>query len=92
MWKYFKILRWFAKLGKSSPLALQEWGSSLTRNFLLLIANFDQKRYLEERLEVFLSHTPAGTSLRNIIHFAQAVDKEKISKFDHGKRRNLVVS
>ena len=84
--------RWFAKLGKSSPNALKEWGSAMTRNFLLLIANFDQRRYVTDRLEVFLAHTPAGTSLRNLVHFAQVVDKPHITKFDHGKRRNLIVS
>ena len=64
----------------------------MTRNFLLQIANFDQKRYVEARLEVFLSHTPAGTSLRNLIHYAQIVDQPTITKFDHGKKRNLIVS
>ena len=89
-----KAGRWFARLGRSSPSALKEWGSSMTRNFLLKIANFDQERYVEDRLEVFLSHTPAGTSLRNLVHYAQVIDRKEdaISKFDHGNRRNLIVS
>ena len=89
-----KAGRWFARLGRSSPNALKEWGSQMTRNFLLKIANFDQSRYVEDRLEVFLSHTPAGTSLRNLVHYAQVIDKREdfISKFDHGNRRNLIVS
>jgi len=86
-----KAGRWFAQLGTSSPSFLKEWGSQMTRNFLLQIANFDQKRYVEARLEVFLSHTPAGTSLRNLIHYAQVVDQPTITKFDHGKKRNLIL-
>ena len=64
----------------------------MARNALLLMANFDHSRYVQDRLEVFLSHSPAGTSLRNLVHFAQLVDTNYISKFDHGKRKNLIVS
>ena len=41
---------------------------------------------------MFLSHTPAGTSFRNIIHFAQNIGKKgaTLAKLDYGKKsRNL---
>lgn len=40
-------------------------------NLLLSIAGFSPARYCIDRLPVYLSHIPAGTSIQNIIHFAQ---------------------
>ena len=59
---------------------------------LLIWSNFDPSRYFAERLEVFLSHSPAGTSFRNMIHFAQIIGRKnlQIQKLDLGKKsRNL---
>lgn len=45
----------------------------------------------ETRLEVFLSHTPAGTSYKNMIHIGQVLKTGRFRKFDFGVQRNLAV-
>ncbi len=41
------------------------------------------------RLDVYLSHTPAGTSVKNMAHWAQMVRKKQFCMFDFGKQENL---
>ncbi|KAI1289711.1 Gastric triacylglycerol lipase [Halotydeus destructor] len=36
------------------------------------------------RLPVYMSHTPAGTSTRNVLHFAQGFVSKAFRKYDHG--------
>jgi len=88
--------RWIAKVATVSPDRVKNLGFKSARNLLLIWANFDPSRYFAERLEVFLSHTPAGTSFRNIIHFAQNIGKRGpvggvgLAKLDYGRKsRNL---
>lgn len=45
----------------------------------------------ETRLAVFLSHTPAGTSYKNMIHIGQVLKTGRFRKFDFGSQRNLAV-
>lgn len=40
-------------------------------NFLFNIAGFNPNRYFHERMPVYVAHIPAGTSIQNIIHYAQ---------------------
>merc|ERR1712168_570087 len=71
-----------------SPGSMRRFGYRSARNLLLTWANFDPSRYVASRLEVFLAHTPAGTSFRNIIHFAQNVGSSVIQKLDYGPQLN----
>jgi len=41
------------------------------------------------RQEVIFSHFPAGTSVKNILHYAQAVNNDKFQMFDYGTSGNL---
>lgn len=50
-------------------------------NLLLSIAGFSPSRYCIDRLPVYLAHTPAGTSIQNIIHFAQMVAHNDTRKY-----------
>ncbi len=38
----------------------------------------------EEKLQVYVSQTPAGTSTKNLIHYGQGVRKNQFSMFDYG--------
>eukprot|EP00929_Paragymnodinium_shiwhaense_P033285 TRINITY_DN18303_c0_g1_i1.p1 TRINITY_DN18303_c0_g1~~TRINITY_DN18303_c0_g1_i1.p1 ORF type:complete len:419 (-),score=82.80 TRINITY_DN18303_c0_g1_i1:272-1387(-) len=42
----------------------------------------------QTRLPVYISQTPAGTSTKNIVHFAQEVRANVFGEFDYGKRGN----
>nr|XP_037285079.1 lysosomal acid lipase/cholesteryl ester hydrolase-like [Rhipicephalus microplus] len=54
--------------------------SYLADNF----ANFGSRYINESRLPVYLCHLPAGTSMKNVIHFDQLVKSKKFQKFDYG--------
>lgn len=80
--------RWIATMASKSPGSMRRFGYRSARNLLLTWSNFDPSRYVATRLEVFLAHTPAGTSFRNIIHFAQNVGSSVIKKLDFGAELN----
>ncbi|XP_039266703.2 lysosomal acid lipase/cholesteryl ester hydrolase-like isoform X1 [Styela clava] len=50
-------------------------------NMLLNIAGFSPRRYCRDRLPVYISHIPAGTSIQNIIHFAQMIWHNETRKY-----------
>jgi len=41
------------------------------------------------RMEVYIAHTPAGTSVLNMAHWAQAVRTGKFQMYDFGKQGNM---
>ena len=41
-------------------------------------------KMLQTRIDVYISHTPAGTSTKNMIHFAQGVKSGKFQVFLRG--------
>lgn len=43
----------------------------------------------KERMPVFYSHFPSGTSLKNLIHFAQLIRNKRFAKFDYGYDENV---
>lgn len=40
-------------------------------------------------MPVILSHTPAGTSLKTLIHFGQVRKYDRFQQYDYGKKENL---
>ncbi|KAM6184820.1 gastric triacylglycerol lipase-like [Rhynchocyon petersi] len=57
---------------------------NLCSNALFIICGFDHKNFNSSRLDVYLSHNPAGTSVQNMLHWTQAVDSGKFQSFDWG--------
>ncbi|XP_010331600.1 gastric triacylglycerol lipase isoform X2 [Saimiri boliviensis] len=53
-------------------------------NALFIICGFDSKNFNTSRLDVYLSHNPAGTSVQNIFHWTQAVKSGKFQAYDWG--------
>ncbi|CAG5102227.1 Oidioi.mRNA.OKI2018_I69.chr1.g201.t1.cds [Oikopleura dioica] len=89
--KRTKATRYLAKLVKDSPELLKAWGTSIAQDFAFHSVNFNHKRYVQERLQVFVSHTPSGTSFRNVVHFGQNIGHTRMAKFDYGAKANLIV-
>lgn len=58
--------------------------SDVCENFLFLIAGSDSKNMNATRTPVYLTHTPAGTSVKNLLHFAQLIEDGKFQKYDYG--------
>lgn len=42
-------------------------------------------------MAVYCAHLPTSTSGRNLIHFHQLFNKNRFTKYDHGREQNLVV-
>jgi len=57
-------------------------------NVVFLMAGFDKKELNETRLPIYLSHLPAGTSVKDVIHFAQMVKSGKFQMYDYGETDN----
>lgn len=73
------IIRWLAKY-VCSDKDLETFCSDI----IFIICGFDKKQLNETRLPVYYSHTPAGTSVRNIVHFAQMYKSKKFEMYDYG--------
>ena len=56
--KRTKATRYLAKLVKDSPELLKAWGTSIAQDFAFHSVNFNHKRYVQKRLQVFVPHTP----------------------------------
>ncbi|XP_075540811.1 gastric triacylglycerol lipase-like isoform X2 [Dermacentor variabilis] len=74
----------------AGTLCLFEESRSLCENTIFFICGPEGPQLNKTRLPVLVSHTPAGTSVRNMAHYAQLVLSEKFQKFDFGKTRNRV--
>ncbi|KAJ8031873.1 Gastric triacylglycerol lipase [Holothuria leucospilota] len=51
---------------------------------LFVICGFDVKALNKTRLPVYLAHTPSGTSVQNMVHFAQMVQSDLFQMYDYG--------
>jgi len=61
----------------------------LCGSVLILITGFDTSNLMDERLKIYLSHTPAGTSVKDILHFSQLVKSDKFQMYDYGWNGNM---
>lgn len=58
-------------------------------NLFFLISGFDQYQWNDTRVYVYTTGQPAGTSSKNVVHFAQNVRSGIFRKFDYGHLGNL---
>ncbi|XP_012515165.1 PREDICTED: gastric triacylglycerol lipase isoform X2 [Propithecus coquereli] len=56
----------------------------LCSNALFIICGFDHKNLNMSRLDVYISHNPAGTSVQDALHWSQAVRSGKFQAFNWG--------
>jgi len=73
------ILHWMATY-VCEPTDLRVFCSSV----IFLISGFDVPQLNMTRLPIYIAHTPAGTSVKNMAHFTQMYKSKKFQMFDYG--------
>nr|CAD7429300.1 unnamed protein product [Timema monikensis] len=75
---------------------LSKFGCELTtterkicENFIFLLCGFDAAEFNISMLPVILGHTPAGTSTRTLVHYAQLIRSGRFEPYDFGPRMNV---
>ncbi|XP_052014600.1 tear acid lipase-like protein [Apodemus sylvaticus] len=53
-------------------------------NLLTVIFGYNPKNLNESRLDVYIGHIPAGTSIQSILHFSQGIRSGLFQKYDWG--------
>lgn len=53
------------------------------------LASLNASRCFQSRIGIYLAHNPAGTSTRNMLHFAQMVNSKRMASFDRGPEANV---
>ncbi|XP_037779598.1 gastric triacylglycerol lipase-like [Penaeus monodon] len=63
--------------------------SALCRNMLFQMTGSNRKQLNEEFLPVFLTNTPAGTSVLTVTHYLQEIRSGNFQKYDYGEKLNI---
>ncbi|XP_068113600.1 lysosomal acid lipase/cholesteryl ester hydrolase-like isoform X2 [Hyperolius riggenbachi] len=77
------MIKWMAKRFCSLPV-LEE----LCGNVFFLLCGFNKWNLNMTRVPVYVSHCPAGTSVRNMRHWSQAVHSGRLQAYDWGSKLN----
>ncbi|VDL72111.1 unnamed protein product [Nippostrongylus brasiliensis] len=56
---------------------------------LFFVSGPDSNQYNSSRIGVYLSHNPAGTSTRNMVHYSQMIHTKQMASFDLGPEGNM---
>ncbi|KFP90213.1 Lipase member M, partial [Apaloderma vittatum] len=59
-------------------------------NLLFLLGGYNEKNLNMTRLDVYMSHFPVGTSVKNMIHWAQVTKSGEFKAFDYGSENCAV--
>ncbi|KAK2585097.1 hypothetical protein KPH14_008609 [Odynerus spinipes] len=60
-------------------------------NILFLICGYDTTELDEDLVPVIFGHTPAGTSTKTLVHYAQGITSSRFQHFDYGVQENLKI-
>jgi len=63
---------------------------AICANVIFILCGYDTPQLNTTMLPVIMGHTPAGASVRSLVHYAQGVNSGKFRMFNHGKADNLI--
>eukprot|EP00122_Pirum_gemmata_P001762 Pgem_evm1s1590 len=69
------------KLGNVFCGSLTPW---ICKQVIFLICGWNTDNFDKERLPIQLAHTPAGTSVKNVLHFALNHKNQRFGQYDYG--------
>ncbi|XP_029671560.1 lipase 3-like [Formica exsecta] len=81
------LLRFLSKYGCNQNLAQQKFCTSL----IFLICGDNPEQFDYALLPVILSHDPAGSSTKTLLHYLQALQTNKFRQYDYGRKKNLLM-
>ncbi|XP_033107834.1 gastric triacylglycerol lipase-like [Anneissia japonica] len=58
-------------------------------NIIFVLCGYDEKNLNKTRLPVYYTHCPAGTSVQDMVHWAQMVHEGKFQMYDYGRLGNM---
>ncbi|XP_067409061.1 lysosomal acid lipase/cholesteryl ester hydrolase-like [Emydura macquarii macquarii] len=82
-----KDFRWWGKTMKkiSAKICSYEIPSRFCTNAFFFMGGFNEKNLNSSRMDVYTDHFPDGTSVKNLLHWAQGVKSKEFRYFDYGK-------
>ncbi|XP_034864443.1 lysosomal acid lipase/cholesteryl ester hydrolase isoform X1 [Mirounga leonina] len=73
------VLKWLS-VHVCSHVILKE----LCGNAFFLLCGFNERNFNMSRVPIYVAHSPAGTSVQNILHWGQLIKFQKFQAFDWG--------
>ncbi|XP_029933869.1 gastric triacylglycerol lipase [Myripristis murdjan] len=78
------MIKWFAE-----HFCSKERLSELCGNIFFVLCGYDEKNLNVTRTPVYTTHCPAGTSVQNMVHWAQLVNAGKFMAYNYGRAGNM---
>ncbi|XP_043269207.1 uncharacterized protein [Venturia canescens] len=60
------------------------WTQPVCMNVIFLIAGFGSDQLNKTMLPAILGHVPAGSSVKQVVHYGQLIKAQKFQQYDHG--------
>lgn len=81
-----KVIKWLSKFG----CELNEVEKYICENIVFVLCGFDKYQYNSTLASVIFAHSPAGTSTKTVVHYAQEIHENgKFQNFDYGNDGNI---